>query len=868
MTARTHLKQLLFIALALLAAWPAPVGRAADVPRLPKTFHKVWLAEQLDYKGTVKSYPEDEQRRIGRLFKLAEDDDAAAREDLGLEVKTAADREPRKTLQMQLDRKRVREEDFQLFNTEALALPVGTWRVTVRMKFIGMLGVLGTPIWVKVNGTSRRVEWRGYQFQDQEEYQKFTFTFDVIEPDLATGRPTLYGATSPFGGSPGRWIQREPALAAMRRHLRGEYTPEEIKERKEKLRRMGTPRVSLAMGFGKTRRVVTGAEDTPDNTIHSVTVDYIKLEPEPMPAVEAREVLVLKRWMIPGQSQLFRVWLANRGGKKEPVTLNLYLERGLDDRRKIDTREVTLDKGRYRTESIAWKSAPDQPLWGYAVVAEVVKDGRIISSARDVFTVQTDNFAVKILGGAGTPNYANHVEVFGCTPGDCARIILDDVEEPYKTGMSGYVTTAHAQRAACQWNDEVGVGTFMYLFPGYTENHGARLYIKHPEWFVGRLNYSDEAYRVNDTAHKIIRETYAKTRREPDMKELKTFHLEGPLSFHDPKLADQVTDQMIKVMKYIGYTGIRWDGGPMPVYTRNVLGERLVANRQEAMELSAKQFARMKQRIKDAGFPYFINGYNGDTFGYTNIIHSLTAEQKPPREFPQFVEMMKGGGLLMDESFAGAVGYRDPANIIHNYYRAHCQMVAACRSVGGHMEGFPPNWRGKGLLTGTDIYWHVLTVAAGAHIPAQYPPLPWSDDGLAHFVTRYCEFVWDNQLRPLRDAEKKIRVEAPHALWYNEGAVYRELPDRCRWVISIVNPPPVERFLKFRFGELPEPILDPFEMRLQRPAGYKGAVRAVMLTCEPRTDAVKLRPTADGDEVKMAIPELKLFRVIVVEFMK
>ena len=49
------------------------------------------------------------------------------------------------------------------------------------------------------------------------------------------------------------------------------------------------------------------------------------------------------------------------------------------------------------------------------------------------------------------------------------------------------------------------------------------------------------------------------------------------------------------------------------------------------------------------------------------------------------------------------------------------------------------------------------TVTAGAHIPAGYGPIPYSQTGLAHFVTRYAEFVWDGKLLPLADAEELIR---------------------------------------------------------------------------------------------------------------
>ncbi|MBS3761902.1 MAG: hypothetical protein KGZ25_01240 [Planctomycetes bacterium] len=831
----------------LFFAGAAPAGEkeAANEGRL------VLTAEKLDYKDIVKSYPQQERRRIERLFQLIEDENT----------------ETGQALRIRLDKKRVREKDFCFFQSEPRQLPVGRYRATVRMKIIGMLLVLGTPIYVDIGGVEKRVEFRGYQFENEDTYQEFSFEFDVIEPDVVCKRPRLYRPRSPFNAGPFLWKRYEPMLEAKRRHNRGEFTEEKIKERQEAIENASVPEVSVSMGFGQTKRVVSKGEDTPANTIHSVTIDRITIEKQPEPAVRAMDLLVGKRWLIPGQTQDFRVWLAGRGKHVESCQLNLYLERGLEERRKIGSRKLKVKNGAYKVERFTWESPKEADQWGYAAVAEITSGGRVISSARDVFTVQENNVAVKILGGAGTPSYTNHIEVFGCTPGDCAEVHMEGLETPYQTGMSGYITNNRSQRAAVAWSHELGVATVMYLFPGADGNWAADLYLRHPEWFKGRLNFSDYAYKINAESARKVREAYKKG-EVPDIKKLKNFHLEVGLTVHDRRLLDRIVEGVIANMKEIGYDGIRWDGGPTPVYQRNALGEKVVENRQECMERAAENFAYMKKKVAEAGLPHFFNGFNGDTYGFSGIIHSLEAEQREPGEFPQFAEMMKDGGLLMDESFAGAVNYRDPANRIHNFLRSHVQMVQACRKAGGHFEGFPPNWRGNGLLTGTDVYWYLCTVCAGAHIPARYPPLPYSEAGLAHFLTRFCEFVWDGDLTSLPDAADAVRVDSPRPLWYRTGAVWKKTTNRCRIVIPLLNPPPVERFLKFRFGQLPEPIEDPFEMVVTRPDGYGGDVKVFMLSCEPRTKALELAGESDADEVYFEVPDLKLFRFIVVEFSK
>lgn len=830
-----------------------PAGRAvgaeqpSEPPKLPLTI----TADKLDFESTLKGLPQDEQRRVKKLFELVEDKDT----DSG------------KALVVRLDKKRVREADFTFFTTEPVPLRVGLYRLTVRMKMIGMLNVLGTPIFVDAAGT--RKEFRGYQFNAEDEYQEFPIEFEIIEPDVICSRPEIYQPQSPFGAAPSSWKKFEADLDAKRRHELGQYTEEEVKKRDTLIAqaRQQKPKFTFSMGFSQTKRVVAGAQDTPENSIHSVTIDYLKVETVAEPPIRVRQVLADKCWLIPGQETSFRVWLGNRSGTDQTAELNLYLEHGLDAREKIASRKVTLGSGMYAVERFAYKTAPTQPLWGYAVVAEAVQDGKVISRERDVFSVHPNNAAVKNFGGPGPISYKNHVEVFGVCPGDCAKVCLFDLETPYSTGMSGYITNHRSQRAAADWNHEIGVAMVMYLFPGYDNNWGADLYLRHPEWFCSRLNFSDQGYALNEELDRVARELYAKDGSQPDRKTYPGFHIEGPLSFHDPRLLEDVVKGVIWMMKEVHYDGIRWDGGPCPVYEYNVFGERVVGSRKEAMELCAKNFAYMKQKVKEAGVPHFYNGFNGDSYGYTGIIHSLTAKQVEPTEFPQFVEMMKDGGWLMDESYAGACGFTDPLNIIRDYYRALVQMRTACRKVGGHFESFPVNWRGA-LLTGTDIYWYILTITAGAHIPAAYPPVPYSEDGLAHFATRFSEFFWDEALEPLPKAAEVIRVESPREIWYTEAAVQKRTADGCRYVIPLVNPPPIERFLKFRFGELPEPIREPFQVTVKRPAGFDGKAQVAMLTAEPRTEAIRLEAKADAGAVKFQVPDLKLFRILVVEFFK
>ena len=166
------------------------------------------------------------------------------------------------------------------------------------------------------------------------------------------------------------------------------------------------------------------------------------------------------------------------------------------------------------------------------------------------------------------------------------------------------------------------------------------------------------------------------------------------------------------------------------------------------------------------------------------------------------------------------------------------------------------------------MYYTHLVALAGAQYPGQWSCGAGSETGLAQFLTRYSEFLWDNKLMWVQDAGKQIRVESPTELWWEEVVVARDLPDgRHRMVIPLMNPATVDRFLRDQFSELPEPLREPFAVEVKVPAGYKSA-KVFMLSEEPRTSCTPLKSSVDAGVVRFEVPELILWRVLVVEFEK
>ena len=570
------------------------------------------------------------------------------------------------------------------------------------------------------------------------------------------------------------------------------------------------------------------------------------------------------------------MWLHNRSGKTQTGELGLLLEHGLSATGKLSSREVSLEAGAYGLERFEWPVPKAQPRWGQRVIASFSQDGEIHSQADEVFSIHQNPWAVMNFGGEDLRDghyfepisYRNYVEYFGISPGDSVQPYPKEPQLPYLVGMSSYASLMELQKLMTDWNRHIGRATFMYLSPLATSHRAELYYLKHPEWYQSRISWTDEAMDQWTSAERLLIEAWKNGRPHPEIP--KRFHIETGLNFNHDDLVQHMIEGALKAVDHVGYDGIRGDGLPLALAGQNALGEAtgpkdpLVRKKR-----SAELLRMMRSRIRKKR-PDFVWGSNGDLYGVCHRLISRNATPPKIEECPAFVAMFEGGtdrgGSLMDEGWMNAYLYQDPRNVIKDYFWVCRQECDFARQAGGYFHTFSPQRDGAGHFVQSVIYYNLLTALAGAQYPGGYSATPGSETGTAHFLTRFSEFLWDVELRWLRDATQKIRVDTLAELWFDEAVVWRDLPDkRRRYVIPLVNPPTMERFFKDRFSELPEPIREPIPMEVDVPDGFSRA-QVWMLTAEPRTAAVKLACEVADGTVRFEVPELILYRVIVIEF--
>lgn len=815
------------------------------------------------------SIPED----MRRMFKIVDDPDAKGG----------------KALQVTVDKRIIREDDVVIFRTPPIPreqAPVGLYRATVRLKMSGMLNVIGTSIRLattelpdkKTRSNTERY-WEptihGFMFKEADVYQEFSIVTEVIEPDHVSQRPIRPAMRNALGQTPPSKPEMEKAK------LKGPPDPK-VEEQKLKHQAQlvsnfekGTLSVNLSLlqaitkGFGRSR-----------NSIQALTIDRVKIERLPAPATATvRQVLPQKILVKPGESQEFHVWVHNRSGKPQTGELHLQLTHGLGTELEVARQPLTIESGKYAVIDVPW-TAPKQDLWGCAVTAEFVQGGKAVSSAEEYFSVHTNPWAVMNFGGSNRspnpyykfPDYRNYCEFFGVTPGDSVQVFPEDPSLPYFSGMSNYMTHIELQKQIVDHNRAIGIPTFMYLSPLATSHLAQAAYEKHPEWFGGRINWTDLANDlwVNFTKDMIARWTAGKPYPDGRSPEAYHFyHIETAINDFFDDVYKQKLDGTLKSMKFIGYDGIRWDGDPFTVFSGSFAGQTFGTGSSEGdQRLVAKRIEDFKTAVRKE-FPHYTEGANGVMGSLGAKSYSRKLSPPPPIETNlQFMAFLKDGSSIMDEGWMNAYMFNDPRNNIKDYFWGCRQQTDLCRRAGGFLHTFSPQRDGTPYFAQSIIYYTHLVALAGAQYPGMWSCGQGSESGLAQFLTRYSEFLWDNKLMWVQDAAKQIRVESPTDLWWDETVVARDLPDgRHRMVIPLVNPPTVDRFLRDQFSELAEPIREPFAVEVKVPTGYKTA-KVYMLSDEPRTACTSLKTTVEAGVARFEVPELILFRVIVVEFEK
>lgn len=852
-----------------------------------------------------------------------------------------------KALSVRLNRRLIQSDPFPVLVTPpAPGLSVGTYRVTVRMGVRGMLNSLGSAVAIEVGGQTREVYLN--ELDDEDVYQEFALDFEIREGDIVT-KANAYRAGVP------RRLTTDPELAQrlvketaeanqlpwsarFARHAVGRALARQLKLKPEDVPRyeglvreaikesdgrelrfdqdadapelseqavaavnnLGKSptavRVSLVFPQNSTSRVRgTRGASTPYPTLRRLFVDRVKIEKLPEPDhLVVRDIRPRYPWRRPGEEQAFSVWMHNRSGKAQTALLRIRLENGLDGQQTLLTKDVTLRHGGYERTEWAWQIPKNQRLWGQAAVAEIVRDGKVLSSGRSWFAIHPYSNAVMIHNRGNTgrfrdpyaspPAMQNHHEFFGacCTIHDSAGVVPDPENffDLYVMGNgSGWMSIP---RLTLLTNGmlQQGIAPFFYLESNGSAQRAFEIFWEHPDWVPHVPANTDEFLlkRQQDiiNGRKLYRPDG--TWRTRDGKPPFVTRAGGAYSGQLVALnglfrenVDRVIQGTIELCEHAPFAGVRWDGLPFKARNTKALGGTFGKTEAELQKISAANLDRFKREVR-AKYPTFEVRANGG-------LAALQDRQEDPFDFDKAYEiidrdrhskeLLKDHGSIMEEMWMKYAGLGSYTNNCRNYLRAARFENAAMKHAGGHNGHMLWFYDGYSQYTPDEIYQQVFSFLAGTHLDAAFGPIPESMYDLGVYATRFSEFFWDTNLRPIPEMDEKISVDVEADIWYTEAG-FQKVNERGNllYVIPVINPPVTDIWLRNRFGLLPAPIADPFGMTVRVPSNYQNVVSVNLLDNKPCPLVRALAFEADRGEVYLEVPELIIFKVVTVEFGK
>lgn len=900
-----------------------PMATALGGPGLPRAYTVDDFTHATLHDGA------ENEREAQRCFSVIEDDDASEGE----------------ALQVRLSVPLIREADFQILRTPRREepLPTGAYRVTVRMKVRGMLHTLGSAVAIRAGGQTREI-WMN-EFREEDVYHEFSLLFESRPGDVVTRRDHGYNWGAPGGVGrvldkselPGiserldrnnlPWEERfslwmAENVAARQLNLDGdgiaEYAgrmrraldtvgPEGLPidesdespalppQLAEAVNRHGAHRPNGQVSLFFPRNVTGGTRGsrgpaTPHPTLRTVTVDWVKLERLPEPShLTLRHVDCRYPWRRPGERQVFSIWLHNRGGAERTDTVRLVLRSGLRHEETLWEQPVTLADGHYRRIEIPWRIPAAQPPWGQELVAQVVRDGAVLSEEHAWFALHRFSNAVMIphapntrrfrhLYAPAAPRTRNHRELLtgaSCTIYDSAGVVPDDdvFFEPYAVGNGTVMTSIPTLDSMTRGLNRAGIAPFFYLESHGSAERALEIFWDHPDW-VAVMPANMDAFvleRQRNIADWLEWWRGERQGAPPSIARAGGAYSGQLVNMNGliPKNVERVIQGSLKLCEHTEFTGIRWDGIPFVARNTKALGGAWGKTRDELQEITAANIRRFRTALRER-HPDFELRANSD-------IAALRGPQDDPFDFdrayeiiradPAHMEFAAGHGSIMNEAWMGYGGFGNYANNCRNYLRAARFENAAFKMAGGHMGHMLWFYDGRSQYTPDEIYQQLFTFLAGSHLDGAFGPIPDSIHELGLYALRFSEFFWDPALRPIRNLPGKVDVATDAYLWIHEAGFERETADGgFLHILPVINPPTTEIWLENRFGMLPEPLLEPFAMSVRLPDGYSRVRGVYLLENSPHPHVRDIDYTVRDGEVVFDIPELIVFKVVAVEY--
>ncbi|HZO86969.1 MAG TPA: hypothetical protein VFB38_01420 [Chthonomonadaceae bacterium] len=517
----------------------------------------------------------------------------------------------------------------------------------------------------------------------------------------------------------------------------------------------------------------------------------------------------------PGVTARLEATIANPDTESASATLRVELISDLDTRVRLVEQPITVQgKGQFEWSG----SAKLQPVLGMELTATLLRDGKVVAAASDVFNCARSVHQVLILGSgshggwqfSGTMDkirstypaefagqirstYGNWLEKFAWAPSDFDD--LTPAADRWWAGQTAYNECATNMRAMIQAFHAQGIKVATYGKAAAGGPVGYEKLRRNPDlagYTNGRFwgNYDaagldylqaldppkpGESRMVPGTPVEMEAAGYAGAGRFQPFTDGYNW-CDVWYSCTDPRVADVGIGELAGSAKAFGFDGVRFDGEFGALRNQRLDGSWNAPEKFDSEAANVALVRRMKQACW-AAKPGYLFGYNAGT----DITWSIGKGNVPA----SFQEKCRDDGLIANEAdaFPGDVPWIDYCLRV----RREAEIV---RHYGGHYATYGFN-RG-----GDNLYNFIFEYGLRAHVMNAYTGPGGGSEWVNRSATRFSRLLWDDSLSTWRGAERTVSVTGSRPLLWKEFAAVGRAPEGgTRYILHLYNTPEAQTTL-------------------------------------------------------------------------
>ena len=572
-----------------------------------------------------------------------------------------------------------------------------------------------------------------------------------------------------------------------------------------------------------------------------------------------------------GEANPVTVTVRNYRPQPATATVRLTMRTGLDEVSAPQEKSVTVPGNGTATCRFDWKSGTRE--YGYGACAELIVADKTVHTATEYFSVSTPVWKTSLQGSgfltwygregefpdhvaSNRKNYINVEEAFSWQPSSWTD--LNPTTEVWHTGQCNFHNSLKGLRLWMSLSHSNGIKLTTYNWPTASGPVGLEWARRYPElWCYGDVGPGRGSFDLEDLR------LYDITHSRPELKYFQQGNWYSVfVNMGRQGTIDWGASEIIKSAKNFGWDGVRFDFPPgwsamsaeemhaefAAAGVTNVMAKLLpeyygiTTGAWDGVAVSARNLRYFRHRFFTEVSSNFAVSYN---YGLPD---KDIANFDPRKNQKVYAEACAQGGQIMDEGIRNSgswKGYREEA----------LKQAGVARQCGGFHECFPAE------SATFPAYSAIFTFAAASHPYTSYGWGPSMPGQYTAFMTRYGEYCWDIDFKPIEADAVGVTIDDKYQLlWKPYLRARRTATGGTQTVFQLINPP-----LNNEVAPITGAKSTPWSTGITVHKRGTALPTVWRLSAEPDVQREKLEPRRDGDGFTITIPEHRLWTVLVWE---